>query len=318
MRLEAAWVLGWVATILAIGFNLPQAHRSCVRGMVGGIPPARLWLSLQNSVLWLFYGLSGAGAVQIVCNAVNSVIGIAILVTVYRLMPKARRTAPRWALGLTGVLLIAIALNAVGGPAAVGTAAALATVLPGIPQLVALVRNPDVSGLSPVSCILGVACTTAWLAHGILLGDAAIWAPNVWQLFMGTLVLVLLARAYRRTRAAAVPAVVAVPVAAAAPVTAAAPVAVTGPVTATVELPALALADLASASATLTMTAVVDATTELPVLAGSSLGTAAPTRPTCVTGARLLRASGSASTRRAMAHRHPARGRATVRELTPA
>lgn len=203
MRLEAAWVLGWVATVLAIGFNLPQAHRSCVRGKVSGIPPARLWLSLQNSVLWLFYGLSGAGAIQIVGNAVNSTIGILILVTVYRLTPAARRTAPRWALGLAGVLLVAVGLNAVGGPAAVGTAAALATVLPGIPQLVSLVRNPDVSGLSPVSCALGLVCTLAWLGHGFLRADAAIWVPNLWQLFMASTVIYFLLRAHRRTHGAA-------------------------------------------------------------------------------------------------------------------
>ena len=202
MQLEAAGVLGWIATVLAIGFNLPQAHRSCVRGMVSGIPPARLWLSLQNSVLWLFYGLSGAGAIQIVCNAVNSVIGLLILITVYRLTPAARRTAPRWALGLIGVLLVAVALNSIGGPAAVGTVAALATVLPGIPQLVALVRNPDVSGLSPVSCVLGLVCTMAWLGHGALRGEAAIWAPNLWQLFMGVTVVFFIARAHRRSRTA--------------------------------------------------------------------------------------------------------------------
>ncbi|MFG1928456.1 SemiSWEET family transporter [Cryptosporangium sp. NPDC048952] len=201
MRLEAAWVLGWVATVLAIGFNLPQAHRSCVRGKVSGIPPARLWLSLQNSMLWLFYGLSGAGAIQVVCNAVNSTIGILILVTVYRLTPAARRTAPRWALGMAGVLLVAVGLNEVGGPAAVGTVAALATVLPGIPQLASLLRNPDVSGLSPVSCVLGLVCTLAWLGHGVLRGDAAVWVPNVWQLFMATTVLYFVARSHRRSRA---------------------------------------------------------------------------------------------------------------------
>jgi len=294
MRLEAAWVLGWVATILAIGFNLPQAHRSVVRGKVGGIPPARLWLSLQNSMLWMFYGLSGAGAVQIVCNAVNSAIGILILVTVYRMMPAARRTAPRWALGLTGVLLVAVGLNSVGGPAAVGTAAALATVLPGIPQLVSLVRNPDVSGLSPVSCVLGVVCTTAWLGHGILRSDAAIWAPNIWQLFMGTTVVVLLARAHRRTRAAAqiAPAPATVQVAPAPAVVPSAPA------------PAVVSASPVSASA--------DATVVLPVLAPVA-------HPS---GARVLRTPGTATARRAVAHRHPARGRAEVnsraRALTPA
>jgi uncharacterized protein with PQ loop repeat len=195
MRLEVAWILGWVGAVLAVGFNLPQAYRSCVRGLTAGLPPARLWLSLQNSTLWLLYGLAGAGAVQVFGNLVNSLIGISLLVVVYRVTPLARRKAPVWGALLVTVVSSGAVLAHFAGPAAVGAVAACATILPGLPQLVALLRDPDVSGLSPVSTVLGLACNAAWFGHGVLAGEAAVWVPCLWQLGMGTTVLVLLTRA---------------------------------------------------------------------------------------------------------------------------
>lgn len=62
---------------------------------------------------------------------------------------------------------------------ALGLTAAALGILTGVPQIVRLLRNPDASGLSYSSAILGVLGAGTWLTYGLLLLDPAQLVANV-------------------------------------------------------------------------------------------------------------------------------------------
>ena len=60
-----------------------------------------------------------------------------------------------------------------------GLLAAALGILTGVPQVVRLLRNPDASGLSYPSAILGVLSSGTWLTYGFLVADPAQLVANV-------------------------------------------------------------------------------------------------------------------------------------------
>lgn len=62
---------------------------------------------------------------------------------------------------------------------ALGLVAAAIGILTGVPQIVRLLRDPDASGLSYSSAILGVLASGTWLTYGLLLLDPAQLLGNV-------------------------------------------------------------------------------------------------------------------------------------------
>ena len=99
---------------------------------------------------------------------------------------------------------------------ALGLVAAALGILTGVPQIVRLLRNPDATGLSYSSAILGVLASGTWLTYGLLLLDPAQLLGNVPGLACSVITAVLAAHRLRlplRHTAAAVlawsPAVVA-------------------------------------------------------------------------------------------------------------
>lgn len=75
-----------------------------------------------------------------------------------------------------------------------GLTAAVLGVVTGIPQALRLCRNPDASGLSYSSSILGVLSSASWLTYGLLRLDAAQLVANVPGLACAVLTAVLCAR----------------------------------------------------------------------------------------------------------------------------
>ena len=77
---------------------------------------------------------------------------------------------------------------------ALGLVAAAIGILTGVPQVLRLLRNPDASGLSYSSAILGVLSSATWLTYGTLLLDPAQLVANVPGLGCAVVTVVLAAR----------------------------------------------------------------------------------------------------------------------------
>jgi len=75
-----------------------------------------------------------------------------------------------------------------------GLVAAGIGILTGVPQIIRLIRNPDASGLSYTSSILGVLAAGTWLSYGILLMDPAQLVGNVPGIVCAVITAVLAAK----------------------------------------------------------------------------------------------------------------------------
>ncbi|RJK96349.1 SemiSWEET family transporter [Vallicoccus soli] len=191
-------VLGTLASALSMTCGLPQLWRTCGRGEVAGLPPARFWLGVAMSACWLVYGVVTLDPAQLVTNAVVGAMGVAQLVALLRLSAEARETASSYASGLAAWLGLVGAAAVSGGAGAVGLLGAVVGVGSTLPQLLHLLRErgADVSGISLPGLVATVACAATWAAYGALRGEAAVCVPAALQtgVHLWTLSLVAAAR----------------------------------------------------------------------------------------------------------------------------
>ncbi len=187
--------LEWAGAVLAIVLNAPQAWTSCRRRRVGGLSPAARWLAVLQAATWVAYGLTGGGPVQVLTNAVCGVLHLSVLVAVLLLAPSAR--APRLLVPqalASAAWLALVVLSARTGAVPVGALAALCGVAALVPQLVLLsrARGRDVSGVSPATTWLTLACAACYTGYGLLLAGWAVWVPSALGLLAASATLALL------------------------------------------------------------------------------------------------------------------------------
>lgn len=180
-----ALVFGWIGTVLVLSFNVPQVYRTCVRGLTAGVPASRAWVAIAVATVWLGYGLSGGGTIQIVLNAATIALNVILLVGL-----RATRELP----GLLLVLLSAVATLSLAqvGMNAVGTVGAVIGSFVYLPQLLALRRTDFTIGVSNLALWLQFSSGLCWLTYGLLRTEAVVWVPNVFVLATTTWTVALL------------------------------------------------------------------------------------------------------------------------------
>lgn len=186
--------LSAVTVALVVVQFVPQA-RKAVRGDVAGIAPTTFWLQLASSVVWVSYAAS-TGTIGVF--AAHSIAGFCALVVLlairhYKHLNWIGATLPALAL----VAVVTLGLDFVVPVAAVAFAFAAA------PQLVAVLRQADLSGVSLTSWLLSVVAGVAWIFYGIALGDWKVWIPVWIPLLCATIIAVRVILWQRKSRVSA-------------------------------------------------------------------------------------------------------------------
>jgi uncharacterized protein with PQ loop repeat len=177
---ELAAIFGAIGAVLAVILNVPQTWTSCARREIAGLSPTARWLAVLQSATWCAYALTDGTSSQLYSSAVCGVLHLAVLGALLLLCPAAREsTVPLAVASLAWLVLVGWA--AIGGRVDVGLLAAGCGTAAVVPQVVRLVRerDTDTSGISPLTCWLGIACSVAWLLHGALVGAEAVWLPSL-------------------------------------------------------------------------------------------------------------------------------------------
>jgi len=184
---DVATTLGWTAALLGIVYNVPQTWRSCAAREVAGLSPASRWLAVLQSATWLVYGLTGGGLVQVVTNAVNVVLHLAVLAALLLLAPQVReRRVLLPHLAGSAAWLAVVAWSVSSGTVSVGVLAAVCSVAYAVPQLVLLATDAGAAGgVSASTVVLGAASNACWTLYGLLLGTPAVWLPALLSLVAG-------------------------------------------------------------------------------------------------------------------------------------
>lgn len=181
--------LGCLGAALSMTLHWPQAWLSCVKGRTGGLSATASWLGVALPAGWITYGLLIGDRIQVATNAVTGAAGAAILIALLLARPDLRAGRPLLASSgcAVGLLLAAVGSGAAtaspgvdGSDAAplLGIALAVASILSGIPQPLALLRDrrQDLAGLSPARWQLTAVACAIWTAYGVRTGQVAVWS----------------------------------------------------------------------------------------------------------------------------------------------
>lgn len=180
-------------TILAITANIafvwPQAIKILRTGNLTGVSAGTWTISITLFSVWAAYATATAYWPLAFANASCLVAAVLIMVAGTR-----NGWHPRWALlSLAGVTAATIA--GIYTPLILATVMTAAGIALRIPQLITLTRNPDPSGVSATTWILGATTAAAWLIVSISKHATAVIIANSTAL---TMTLILLAILYWR------------------------------------------------------------------------------------------------------------------------
>jgi uncharacterized protein with PQ loop repeat len=192
---ELAAIFGAIGAVLAVILNVPQTWTSCARRETAGLSPTARWLAVLQSATWCAYALADGTSSQLYSSAVCGILHLAVLAALLLLCPAARQSAISLAVASLAWLVL-VGWAATGGSVDVGLLAAGCGTAAVVPQVVRLLRgwDEDTSGISPLTCWLGIACSVAWLLHGALLGAEAVWVPSLIAAAASSLTLLLVQR----------------------------------------------------------------------------------------------------------------------------
>jgi uncharacterized protein with PQ loop repeat len=163
--IDAAVVLGWLATCAFLVRLLPQPIRLMRTGMPDGVSPMAVMNMALTELAWLLYGLI-EGLVPVWAVSLPALpLG---LWTVVLLRGQITR---RDLLG-SGIWLAAIVVGWASGALAVVLAASVFVNYG--PQVVTAIRGHRLEGLAPATWWLALADATLWGAYGFTVGDPAL------------------------------------------------------------------------------------------------------------------------------------------------
>lgn len=163
--LDAAFVLGWLATVAFLVRLLPQPLRLIRSGVPDGVSCIAAMNIALTELAWLLYGLI-EGLVPVWVVSVPALPLGAWTVVLLR-----RQITQRDVL-VSGLWLAAIALGFVTGTLAVVLAASVLVNYG--PQVLTAIRGQHLEGLAPATWFLAFADAGLWGAYAVAVGDPAL------------------------------------------------------------------------------------------------------------------------------------------------
>lgn len=167
--------MGAIAVVMPASRAWPQFVRIAIRKDTSGVSVLAWTMVVANFTIWTVYGVVADLPVLIAANALAGVGAAGVLIslgkhgtTSYWLMP----------LTVTGAIAAALALNEVGGPTIVISAATALAICMFLPQVYTVFKQPP-TGVSPVTWWLGIAAGVVWGSYGFLIGQPEIAAPHL-------------------------------------------------------------------------------------------------------------------------------------------
>ena len=149
-------------------------------GAMSHIP---LCMLCANAAGWIVYGVLLANASMMVANVVGLAIALYLL-HVYNACspaPFSSELLTHAAFLLAYMALVALYAFATRDASTVGTVASLVTIAMFASPLATVqtvIKTKSAESLPAPMIIVGLACTTLWLAYGVRLGDIFVYGPN--------------------------------------------------------------------------------------------------------------------------------------------
>jgi uncharacterized protein with PQ loop repeat len=176
--MSSSWLatVGLAAAVLGVSTSLPQVWRLLRSPGAEGLSLASAVLGALSAATWLTYGALQVDMPQIVAN----VPGLAGATAVAVLVLRRTTTRPVHVVAAcAGWALVVLAVWAVAGPVAVGTAATAVSLVARAPQVREVFVAPSLAGVSPLSFGLSVTACTLWAVYGVGTGQVPVWASSV-------------------------------------------------------------------------------------------------------------------------------------------
>ena len=155
-------------------FIWPQVFRVFRNNTVEGLAPLGALQGMSGSILWATYGLAKGdlplfGSNTLVATAVGL---ICLAMTNHGVV--ARKVLFTVVVSVIGVGFVAAAVS----PTLVGAIAFVVGALSIVPQTIKALRDPNLYSVSVSSNALLFFTSSAWLAYGLMIGDALVATPN--------------------------------------------------------------------------------------------------------------------------------------------
>lgn len=169
----AVWC-GWLGCTLSAAFALPQAIRLLRIENTTGVALLPWQALLAANLAWSVYGAITAQPPLLISYCIAAILALFVITRLSLQAPRRvtiNLSAPI-ALGLA--MLLALPLPILFG---------LITIVPGtigwLTQLRHIRRHGCPEGLSGISIILYLLCTSVWLAYALMIGDVALGASAI-------------------------------------------------------------------------------------------------------------------------------------------
>ena len=198
MRADVVSLLALVATVLGVAVVLPQVWGTCRHGRTRGIALGHVWLAVVTSAAWVQFGLHAGAAGAAASSAVTGALNAVLLVGLARALPGVLSRQAAFVVPAAGAWLAAHGLLlAAGEVATVGALTAAGSVAAALPQVVLMLRRPDLDlgGVSVLSWQLSALTHACWVGYWALLGETVLVVPPGVGLAAALTVLALLANA---------------------------------------------------------------------------------------------------------------------------
>ena len=176
--LTTAGVLAVLSPTLSVGRAFPQAVRLLCSG-ASGVSAATWILVLVPSELWCAYGVFAHVPAVIVANVPNGLLALVIVVLVGRRLATTVRLLVTAALLSVGVAVFIVLSVHEGARDIISAVAVAGSVTLYLPQLMKVLREPDVTGASLAAWVLALVSAISWGAYGIVIRNIPVFLPNV-------------------------------------------------------------------------------------------------------------------------------------------
>jgi uncharacterized protein with PQ loop repeat len=165
--IDAAFVLGWLATIAFLVRLLPQPLRLIRTGVPNGVSPVAVMNIALTELAWLLYGIVEGLVPVWVVSLPAFPLGLWTVVLL-------RDRITRRDLVVPSLWLAAIVIGFATGTLAVVLAGSV--VVNYWPQVYTALRGRHLEGLAPATWYLAIVDATLWGAYAVAVGDPALIA----------------------------------------------------------------------------------------------------------------------------------------------
>lgn len=193
MRIELVTLVAIAANVLGGAMALPQAWKLVRSRRVQGISPSWAAISVAVNAWWIAYGIGvdDVGIVPVSIVSVIAYIGIAVALLRYGMAPTVRTAVVMIGVGVAAAV-VPLATLVFGGWTAAGIAMGALYGVQLSPAVVAVYREPDVSGVSAATWAIACAEAVLWGLYGLVRVDQGLVSLAVTGTLMSVLVLVRL------------------------------------------------------------------------------------------------------------------------------